>query len=123
MNAHQCIAPIGDDDQLCGAPATCERIVEGLLCHLCSACAAELDRDTDTTSEDTMTTTTSLLTLAIDTIRAERRGDAYAYYDDAACATYVSTRDELVRLGEMLASGMDDAYSHWCAETPSTLAD
>jgi len=122
MNAHQCIAPIGDDDQLCGAPATCERIVEGLLCHLCPACAAELDRDTDTTSEDTMMTTTDLLTLAIDTIRAERRGDAYTYYDDAARATYVATRDELVRLGEMLASGMDDAYSHWCAETPATLA-
>jgi len=68
-------------------------------------------------------TTTDLLTLAIDTIRAERRGDLYAYYDDASCATYVSTRDELVRLGEMLASGMDAAYSHWCAETPSTLAD
>jgi hypothetical protein len=59
MTDHQCIALIGDDDQLCGAPATCERIVEGLLCHLCSACAAELDRDTDTTSEDTMTTTTN----------------------------------------------------------------
>lgn len=122
MNAHQCIAPTGDDDQLCGAPATCERIVEGLLCHLCPACAAELDRDTDTTSEDTMTTT-DLLTLAIDTIRAERRGDVYAYFDAASCATYVSTRDDLVRLGQMLASGMDDAYSHWCAETPSVLAD
>jgi hypothetical protein len=120
MTDHQCIAPIGDDDHLCGAPATCERIVEGLLCHLCPACAAELDRDT--TSEDTMTTT-ELLTLAIDTIRAERRGDLYAYYDDAACATYVSTRDELVRLGEMLASGMDAAYSHWCAETTAVLAD
>ena len=122
MTAHQCVAPIGDDDQLCGARATCERIVEGLLCHLCPACAAELDRDTDTTSEDTMMTTTDLLTLAIDTIRAERRGDAYTYYDDAARATYVATRDELVRLGEMLASGMDDAYSHWCAETTAVLA-
>ena len=71
----------------------------------------------------TTTTTTSLLTLAIDTIRAERRGDAYVYRDDASCATYVATRDELVRLGQMLASGMDDAYSHWCAETPSVLAD
>jgi hypothetical protein len=71
----------------------------------------------------TTTNTTSLLTLAIDTIRAERRGDVYAYYDAASCATYVSTRDELVRLGQMLASGMDDAYSHWCAETPSVLAD
>ncbi|NBW79992.1 MAG: hypothetical protein EBR27_13460 [Betaproteobacteria bacterium] len=54
MNAHQCIAPTGDDDQLCGAPATCERIVEGLLCHLCPACAAELDHDATETT--TMTT-------------------------------------------------------------------
>jgi hypothetical protein len=59
VTAHQCIAPTGDDDQLCGAPATCERIVEGLLCHLCSACAAELDHDDDTTSEDTMMNTTN----------------------------------------------------------------
>lgn len=30
----------------------------------------------------------------------------------------VSTRD-VERLGSMIAAGTEDAYSYWCAETPS----
>lgn len=41
----RCIAPIGDDGQLCGAPATEERTVEGLVCRLCVDHAAELDAE------------------------------------------------------------------------------
>jgi hypothetical protein len=32
-------------DALCGAPATAERTVEGLVCPLCAEHAAELDEE------------------------------------------------------------------------------
>lgn len=55
MIAHRCIAPTDDAaQQLCGARATTTRIVDDLVCHLCSAHAAELDREQ---SEDSMTMT------------------------------------------------------------------
>ena len=54
MTAYRCIAPIDDAaQQLCGARATTTRIVDDLVCHLCAAHAAELDREQ---SEDLMTT-------------------------------------------------------------------
>ena len=41
----RCIAPVGDGDALCGAPATEERIVDDLVCALCAEHAAELDAE------------------------------------------------------------------------------
>lgn len=47
-----CVAPVGDDPELCGRPtelcgrpASKLRIVEGVLVRLCEACARELDRE------------------------------------------------------------------------------
>ncbi len=43
----RCIAPMSDDvdPRLCGAPATEERDVEGLVCALCAKHAAEMDAE------------------------------------------------------------------------------
>lgn len=47
MNQHTCQAPVTDDSDplLCGASATEERLVEGVVFHLCAKHAAELDAE------------------------------------------------------------------------------
>lgn len=41
---HRCIAP-DDNGHLCGKPATTERTIAGLVCHLCDEHAREVDSD------------------------------------------------------------------------------
>ena len=39
----------------------------------------------------------------------------WAYYAEETSAWYVVSRRDLADLGELLAAGETDAYSHWCA--------
>lgn len=43
------------------------------------------------------------------------RGEGYRYYDDASRAYYLAPEADMVRLGQMLLDGEDDAYSLWCS--------
>jgi hypothetical protein len=46
----RCIAPVGDDDLVCGCVATTTRTVEGIVCPLCDEHARELDAEKATDS-------------------------------------------------------------------------
>jgi hypothetical protein len=48
----RCVAPLGDVGRLCGEDAVTERLVEGILCPLCAAHAAELDEETGATAPE-----------------------------------------------------------------------
>lgn len=66
-----------------------------------------------------------LIALALVTLEAhtfEARG-LHIHYDDATCAWWLVTDDDLVAYGRMLDEGVHDAYSHWCSQTGSTAVD
>ena len=114
MNAYRCIAPTDDAaQQLCGARATTTRIVDDLVCHLCSAHAAELDHEQ---SEDTIMTIDHL-SIGMDKIDGERteRGIRYCAYEIGAYV--IVSEADVARLGAMLEAGEPHAYSVWCSET------
>jgi hypothetical protein len=114
MSDHRCIAPIDDDaQQLCGAHATTVRTVDGLVCHLCSAHAAELDTEQ---REESMTTSKHF-NIGLEKLDGTRTQSGIRYYAHEINA-YVTVREEdVARLGAMLEAGEPDAYSLWCAET------
>jgi hypothetical protein len=55
---------------------------------------------------------------AIECISASEDSDgSYVYYDNGMRRYYRVDAGDIVVLGEMLAAGTVDAYSHWCAQT------
>jgi hypothetical protein len=52
MSPHICIAPL-EDGTTCTLSATCVRVFDDLVCHLCQEHAEELDRDIDPRSSPT----------------------------------------------------------------------
>ena len=122
MTAYRCIAPIDDAaQQLCGARATTTRIVDDLVCHLCSAHAAELDREQ---SEDSMTTTTTIdhLIIGLRHLSGTRTERGIRYYAHEIGAYVTVSEADVARLGAMLEAGEPDAYSVWCSETAYEVA-
>jgi hypothetical protein len=118
VTAHRCIAPTDDAaQQLCGARATTTRIVDDLVCHLCSAHAAELDREQ---SEDFMTI--DHLSIGIDKISGTRTERGIRYYAHEIGAYIIVSEDDVAQLGAMLEAGEPDAYSVWCSETAYEVA-
>ena len=117
MTAYRCIAPIDDAaQQLCGARATTTRIVDDLVCHLCSAHAAELDREQ---SEDSMTTTTTIdhLIIGLRHLSGTRTERGIRYYAHEIGAYVTVSEADVARLGAMIDAREPDAYSVWCSET------
>lgn len=113
MTGYRCIAPTDDAaQQLCGARATTTRIVDDLVCHLCAAHAAELDREQ---SEESMTQTH--LSIGIDKLSGTRIERGIRYYAHEINAYVIVSEADVARLGAMLEAGEPDAYSVWCSET------
>lgn len=48
---------------------------------------------------------------------SEDAGGSYLYWEQGTSRWYRVTATQLTELGEMLAKGIGDAYSHWCAAT------
>ena len=120
MTGYRCIAPTDDAaQQLCGARATTTRIVGDLVCHLCAAHAAELDREQ---SEDLMTTTIDHLIIGLRKLWGTRTERGIRYYAHEIDAYVVVSEADVARLGAMLEAGEPDAYSVWCSETAYEVA-
>lgn len=116
MTGYRCIAPIDDAaQQLCGARATTTRIVDDLVCHLCSAHAAELDHEQ---SEESMTH----FGIGLDKLWGTRTERGIRYYAHEIDAYVVVSKADVARLGAMLEAGEPDAYSVWCSETAYEVA-
>ena len=122
MTAYRCIAPTDDAaQQLCGARATTTRIVDDLVCHLCSAHAAELDREQ---SEDSMTTTMTIdhFDIGLRQLSGTETERGIRYYAHELGVYVIVSEADVARLGAMLDAREPDAYSLWCAETAYEVA-
>jgi hypothetical protein len=118
VTGYRCIAPTDDAaQQLCGARATTTRIVDDLVCHLCSAHAAELDHEQ---SEDSMTI--DHLIIGLRQLSGTRTERGIRYYAHEIGAYVIVSEDDVARLGAMLDAREPDAYSLWCAETAYEVA-
>jgi hypothetical protein len=66
-------------------------------------------------------TTQELEKLAHDRLEGSYVGTRYHYYAEEVSQTFSVTLSELRLLGRMLRDGESDAYSLWCAATPSRV--
>lgn len=62
------------------------------------------------------------LRLGLERLGASPHGSRYAYYAEEISETLSVTPAEVRLLGRMIADGNSDAYSEWCAATPTRRA-
>jgi hypothetical protein len=62
---------------------------------------------------------------AVELIRASPAadGDGYIYRADEVGLWYRITAEELQELADLIAAGLDDAYSHWCNSSGEEIGD
>jgi len=70
----------------------------------------------------TKTQTYRAIEAAAERLEANPVGSRWHYYDNVMSTTYSATRTEMILLGNMILGGTEDAYSEWCAVTPSRVA-
>jgi hypothetical protein len=75
-----------------------------------------------TTATTTRTAASRHLALGLERLDAIQVGSRYHHRDDSARETYSVTAAEVRALGRMIADGVDDAYSLWCAGKVARLA-
>ena len=66
---------------------------------------------------------TQMIAAAVERLDAVRLADGdYAYRAEETARWYVVTESDLRDLGERMARGESDAYSHWCARDAGSAA-